>query len=572
MQELSGLEAMNGVTSWIQDFTECLERFSQNHDKERKALEGKLTWILNLDASIRATPLREVDRRQHELMSELAQSCTEFALSFLRALADITPLGAKHHARSGQLALDHATATLAAYNKESLRIEKLASAESVSQLVEFSLENAQEMFHAKSLIELRSAASAEFRTVFGEKSSDDLVLDYALVLAQRSSAKQQDDARRLMKGFHRISSSLPLDSFSAEDLSNLAGDTREALLSVFDAAHALLFRVQSAQTSRQSLLALVAVHNDLMENAGKCLAAVALLSARTRTTPYSTLRHKDASALIKRAREAGMSEYLSGFDLDIRNAGSHGAIRLAGEKIILDARSVQKETTLDAIIDRIYTAILTASSALIAFRVVLHTGYPTVNPEIALDDLGIGTLEAIRMLAFGFTGERPAVALEGDCLVMSFEDRPNTPLLTLAAALSSIISKSAKRIRYVLDGDIYDGSVPHSDHEGFSGLELLKLYATWNKNGEPIVSEQDVNCYLARLALRVDMSDYSVLVRELRPLRQAAIEMGKHEIDRLLRTCVGLARKNADEPRNFEQIFRLQLRPYLTEAVTLPTI
>jgi hypothetical protein len=246
----------------------------------------------------------------------------------LEAMAAETQIVGKQLERRVQPALDEATLEMHDLNVRIDRAERLANAGNDTDIATELLREAA-FAAGGDLLTLEAAGQAMFAELVGGDAPDGFGVAIAVTTLQVDALF---DPTRFWRLVREVAESCAPGMREARsgDWDVTFGDAEERLRAAVNSFVAL---ANALETSGEQIRAAMTLAADLVEGPGRRLVSTALAARGIR--PLTDKNARKAGEVLRAARDAGLGDWLAGFDLAVRNSRAHDSYKIEGDAIVL---------------------------------------------------------------------------------------------------------------------------------------------------------------------------------------------------------------------------------------------
>lgn len=553
-------QLLSRFEAWLSAFLSAVRAVSEAVPGAEALLRAAVQELVADVALTASAPRRRPCIAVVDTARELAGCLVEMARAYLRALSASVPLEAQRHATTAQQHLDAAEVCLKQYGVAMDLLTALIGSERLEDQVVVLLQESMSRFGAADLVDLSARAEVELIDATGAASGPGhgVGLHFALQDAAVCTYGDRSRFRQVVVDSYRLFAQNPQLLSAMASSPHFVADLEAALLDTFDASAQAAHAIGSG-ISRQAARSIVTIASSLVEGPGQLVAIALFAGTGRKTRPYEKLRQDDATGLLRSARgHEDLEPLLTGFNLDLRNAHSHGLVRYQEDGVTTDIKSGAMFLGWEELIDEVLTGCESATGCLVG---LMH----------ALSQLGVSVTRADGYRAMGITpGSLLSAALTAmGCSAVTLDEQPDSwtvhlsapssaQLTVLIAGIAALVPDGISTLtldatrpdgRHVLSGPtaLLKPFVNAQDPDGDTyGIAMARLQRIWTHNGEPCIGEDVVRCWAARQVAAAYLKDETRSIPRLRALRSLARDVGDADLTDSLTAAIRSARLGDD--------------------------
>ncbi|GGX29160.1 hypothetical protein GCM10010353_50350 [Streptomyces chryseus] len=553
-------QLLSRFETWLSAFLSAVRAVSEAKPGAEALLRSAVQDLVTDAALTASAPRRRPCIAIVDTARELTKFLVDMARAYLKALSASVPLEAQRHAATAQQHMDAAEICLKQYSVAMDLLTALIGSERLEDQVVVLLRESMGRLGAADLVDLSARAEAELANATGTapRPGHGVGLHYALQDAAAFTYGDRSRFRQVVVESYRLFVQNPHLLSAMTSSPHFATDLEAALLDTFDASAQAVQAIGSG-ISRQVARSIVTIASSLVEGPGQLVAIALSAGTGRKTRPYEKLRQDDATGLLRSARgHEDLDPLLAGFNLDLRNAHSHGLVRYQEDGVATDTKSGPTFLGWDDLVDEVLTASESAMGCLVG---LMH----------ALSQLGVSVTRADGYRAIGITPGSllcAAFTVMG-CSAVTLDEQPDSWSVRLSAPSSTQLTVLLAGVAALVPGRIstltLDATRPDGRHvlrgptallKPFSnaqdpdgdtyGIATVRLQRIWTHNGEPCIGEDVVRCWVARQVAAAFLADETRSIPRLRALRNLARDVGDIDLTDALTAAIRSARLGED--------------------------
>ena len=565
---------LNGLGEIVQEF---------NAQSVMVAIAGIRQLQVRLDRTPRVRPFITFLDGARDVLIE----ATSLMDDFLLALTATTPLKAQRLATTAQNHLDKCTKLAGIIGDAAEVLVICSSTDDPLRMFQDVLRLVGARRGATGVVETANSYMSEVSKCLGVEVDDvEVALLYALsvAIADVSLDRTRFD-HCLAVAFDVFSSNEAVLRDLSVDQAFL-GDARKAQLSIVDSWSTASDVIENARVERLIQKSFMELVRQLVERPGQLIAAALLICSGHKSSPYSKLRNKDATELLKNGQLVPhFCDLTGGLDGAIRTASAHLEFDCLDGRVKLTTRSADARVIEnDQLVDLAYLGLESVFACLLALKCAMshHGILCSIGPDSS--DFGVDMVDWIRLGLATSTGSNAEVVSESPDLIKFRLDVATKEQTWNALGLISdhVVGQSLEleivagpEGEHLLRGPVDALANWNTSTDGVEkDMAFLILANRWTWDGEPVATREATRRAIAIHAGGQASTPFVDALREVRELRKAARAMGDAELDGVLRGFVTVRRLNETGvprmPRDLECLD--QLNRWLTAWVTSPLV